>query len=436
MAINFLNTVAVDDSVLFVDTINDRVGIGTDSPDYLLDLYKSTATTSSSTGTTLQRLWNYVGSDLNQQKTFVDFVFQDDNDNEYPQVRIGAEVGQNGDSNTQPKEGSGAFVVYTNNATGNGPGAPTGLAERFRVDYRGNVGIGTTSPETKLQVEGSIQANAQGRFKGWYTSGSGLALETGVSGGNGYILTYNRDTSAYSSTIIESTGIQFVTHSSGKFYFTGGDVGIGTTSPSEKLEVAGSVRIGNMKFEPTDAGRIGFNRNTTNGVIYNSNYPAHQINAASSTNDFFEIQSYNTAGVFQGSVAINAGKVGIGTTSPSEKLEVDGNIKIKDALLSNQENTDIDSAAAEVVAQVAHATYTAAFFDFVVKKGTNVRSGTVYACHNGDSTPLVEFTETSTNDLGDTSDVTLSVDISGANMRLVATVTSDDWSVKSLIRAI
>jgi hypothetical protein len=130
------------------------------------------------------------------------------------------------------------------------------------------------------------------------------------------------------------------------------------------------------------------------------------------------------------------GSVGIGTTSLSEKLEIDGNIKIKNALLSNQENTDIDSAAAEVVAQVAHATYTAAFFDFVVKKGTNVRSGTVYACHNGDSTPLVEFTETSTNDLGDTSDVTLSVDISGANMRLLATVASDDWSVKSLIRAI
>jgi len=112
-----------------------------------------------------------------------------------------------------------------------------------------------------------------------------------------------------------------------------------------------------------------------------------------------------------------------------------GDLSIASALLSNQENTDIDTGA-EVVAQVAHATYTAAFFDFVVKKGTNVRSGTVYACHNGDTTPLVEFTETSTNDLGDTSDVTLSVDISGANMRLLATVTSDDWIVKSLIRAI
>jgi len=109
-----------------------------------------------------------------------------------------------------------------------------------------------------------------------------------------------------------------------------------------------------------------------------------------------------------------------------------GDINIDSALLSNQENTDVD-AGTETVASVAIATYTAAFFDFVIKKTTNVRSGTVYACHDGTN---VEFTETSTQDLGDTSDVTLSVDISGGNMRLQATTTSDNWSIKSLIRAI
>jgi len=115
------------------------------------------------------------------------------------------------------------------------------------------------------------------------------------------------------------------------------------------------------------------------------------------------------------------------------KINPDGSLQLAEgAQISNQENTDIDSAAAEVVAEVA-ISYTAAFFDFVVKKGTNIRSGTVYACHDGTN---VEFTETSTQDLGDTSDVVLSVDISGTQMRLIATVTSDDWSVKSLIRAL
>ena len=48
----------------------------------------------------------------------------------------------------------------------------------------------------------------------------------------------------------------------------------------------------------------------------------------------------------------------------------------------------------------------------------------------------VAFTETSTQDLGDTSDVTLNVVISTIYLQLQATTTSDDWSVKSLIRAI
>jgi hypothetical protein len=124
---------------------------------------------------------------------------------------------------------------------------------------------------------------------------------------------------------------------------------------------------------------------------------------------------------------------GSGIFMDNGNVHISDDLKIGATLISNQENTDIDSAAAEVVAQVSITDYTAAFFDFVVKKGTNVRSGTVYACHDGTN---VEFTETSTNDLGDTSDVTLSVDKTSTNLRLIATVTSDDWSVKSLIRAI
>jgi hypothetical protein len=125
---------------------------------------------------------------------------------------------------------------------------------------------------------------------------------------------------------------------------------------------------------------------------------------------------------------LNTSNTGVNVTG---EISLNGN----KALLSNQENTDIDSAAAETIAQVATASYTAAFFDFVVNNSalTSVRSGTVYACNDGTN---VEFTETSTQDIGDTSDVVLSVDISGGQMRLRATVASDNWSVKSLIRAI
>ena len=138
-------------------------------------------------------------------------------------------------------------------------------------------------------------------------------------------------------------------------------------------------------------------------------------------------------GVGVGATAVSlkySGSTKIATTTSG--VTVTGDIKIDSALLSNQENTDVDTGT-ETVATVAHATYTAAFFDYVIKNGTNVRAGTVYSCHDGTN---VEFTETSTVDLGDTSDVSLAVDISGTNMRLRATTTSDNWSVKSLVRAI
>ena len=79
------------------------------------------------------------------------------------------------------------------------------------------------------------------------------------------------------------------------------------------------------------------------------------------------------------------------------------------------------------------ATYQAVFFDYVIKNGTNLRAGTVTAVHDGSN---VEFTDTSTKDLGNTSGVTLSVDISGTNLRLRATTTSNNWTVKANIRGI
>ena len=189
-----------------------------------------------------------------------------------------------------------------------------------------------------------------------------------------------------------------------------GKLSVGHTSDaSNPLDVRGTGTLGRFQSSNQYVDVLFINNGSTNYLGFN--------NAS--------FQVYLNGG--------SGGNIVLNITETAANFRDD--VIVKTALLSNQENTDIDTGA-EVVAQVAHATYTAAFFDFVVKKGTNVRSGTVYACHDGDTTPLVEFTETSTQDLGDTSDVVLSVDISGTQMRLLATVASDDWSVKSLIRAI
>ncbi|MDB4761384.1 hypothetical protein OAG04_00070 [bacterium] len=185
-------------------------GIGTNAPATRLDVYKATSTTGSSTGTPLLRLHNYVGSDLSQQKTFIDFTLTDDNGNETPQVRIGAEVGQNGDANSQAKEGCGAFVVYTNNADTDSGDAGASLAERMRVDYQGNVGIGTTSPSAKLELKGSTADSTANAFVARDSASASLfsirndgrvdATGDLVVGGN---LTVNGTTSTINSTTLQ-----------------------------------------------------------------------------------------------------------------------------------------------------------------------------------------------------------------------------------------
>ena len=305
-------------------------------------------------------------------------------------------------------------------------------------DYAGSMilGNGASTAEAHLTI-------GQGRTDSGYSyidlvggttySDYGLRVIRNNTGANTTSAIIHRGTGNLEISTVESASVLFKTNNTSAFSLTNtqnaifeGYVGIGGTNPGANLEIRGTVN--------TDDCKIYLKENDLYGAYfkYDGDLNRGYIGGITSTTSENAVLSWSRDG--------SELKL---TTSGSTAVTIDSNrdvtfaedIIIKDVLLSSQKNTDIDTGA-EVVAQVAHATYTAAFFDFVVKKGTNVRSGTVYACHDGDTTPLVEFTETSTNDLGDTSDVTLSVDISGTNMRLLATVTSDDWSVKSLIRAI
>jgi len=133
-------------------------------------------------------------------------------------------------------------------------------------------------------------------------------------------------------------------------------------------------------------------------------------------------------------VVSGSGNVGIGTATPSASLHVQGNFQISTgSLYTYGQNTDIDSGSFRTVITIPTSSYRAAFFDYVLTSGSNARAGTVFSVWQGTS---VEYADTSTNDIGNTTGVNLLVSMSGANIGLFASSSNDNWSMKALARMI
>jgi hypothetical protein len=133
-----------------------------------------------------------------------------------------------------------------------------GGSERARIDSAGNVGIGTTSPNTRLQVNST--ANTASNNSAWDTTGATLtAVFSGTSAADaGASIAFNDQGNAGLAAIKgarEATSgngyLSFLTRNgNGGQYATermritsAGNVGIGTSSPSEVLEVYGTTPI-------------------------------------------------------------------------------------------------------------------------------------------------------------------------------------------------
>ena len=275
---------------------NGNLGIGTTGPGAKLQVY-STATRDifiSGNGTQAQNGWQ-------AEHAFFTSAGQG--------VIVG-KANANNDTNR-------LHILYnTSNGDAEYLGYDTNNANRVRLNTNGdshlnggNVGIGTTSPGSKLQVNGGIYATNY----------------LNVSGVNTNFNLYNNGTTYLNGdTTVDST-----------FLVTNGNVGIGTTSPSSKLNISSasyndhitltrlsdelgiSVSGGQLTFE---GGVTPFNNNDTDLGRSDKHWREAFVYSLRSGGAL----QFKTNGNSERMRIDSAGNVGIGTTSPSAKLEILG----------------------------------------------------------------------------------------------------------------
>ncbi|MFA6158950.1 MAG: hypothetical protein WC763_05020, partial [Candidatus Paceibacterota bacterium] len=195
-----------------------------------------------------------------------------------------------------------AFYTETSASTPN---------EKMRLTGAGNLGIGTLSPQTKLQVFGTGEAIRVGN-----STNASSSIGFSDNGGSprfqiGYDSTNNRnvigdglkDLHIKTSSVYNTSGADFAFTSSGRF-------GIGTTTPTGLFEIQNNT---------ADTEIVRFSRETSNAALRILNY--------NGSNGTFRLQGSSnvSGGIWNEALSIGvAGNIGIGTASPTGKLTISG----------------------------------------------------------------------------------------------------------------
>jgi hypothetical protein len=277
---------------------------------------------------------------------------------------------------------SGKIAVLKQVEIGSGNGDLTietyaggaGGGERMRITSTGNVGIGTSSPQGNLDVKGSANVavflrnasngdtNTDGLLLGnvggipasyqiWNYENGFLRFGTNAEErmritSTGQVLIGT--SSAQSGTSLQVAGVFDVWNSSNTLLRSrhdgtlgliqaytgggvaniginteGGKVGIGTSTPSEKLEVDGNLQLGTTVDAKLYMLSTGGNGN--NERFYIEGYADGGTYGGG-----FKLYTRDDANIFNNAVTVNRnGLVGIGTSNPVAKLEsLDGDIKV------------------------------------------------------------------------------------------------------------
>lgn len=297
-------------------SVTESLGIGTTTPSTVFQIKKADATTSLSLANRCAiDLWNpsstiNTGSQIN---------FRSDGGTTLK--AIGAVIGYlNKSSNYVGSAGDLVFGVKSSYSS-------TSVIQAMTIALGGNVGIGTTAPNTKLGVAGDIQLRG---------------LDTKLRMGNadndnfyGSVGFNNATNNVEIKHLYTNGGILFNTNTSNNAMYiaSNGNVGIGTGVgiPLEKLQINGAIR-GNLAAGAlcvkTDYGSINVGPLNESGAhIYTDmprffmNKPIWSITGEISAYDATNL-SLQTNGTPRMTILQSNGNIGIGTSSPNKKVEV------------------------------------------------------------------------------------------------------------------
>ena len=93
------------------------------------------------------------------------------------------------------------------------------------------------------------------------------------------------------------------------------------------------------------------------------------------------------------------------------------------------------TATTQSVISLSTSSFDSAFFDYVVTSASNMRAGNVMSVWEAGGTNIV-FTETTTTDIGDTSNIKLIVNVSQSRAHLQTICASASWKIKTIVKGI